>query len=507
VGAQVDDETLDPRARISMRAMAGGATGVVVEILFHADLTRIGARAFIPDNERSELDVGRDGPIFDDGRPLADPCISRRQLTLRREANGVRVERESDARRAVEIVEIDRTGTTIAIGDRALLRVERRTQPTQTDTLGIVGNSAAIESLRTAIRALASTADPVLVHGETGVGKELVARALHDCGRRRAGPFVAVNCAGLPETLIDAELFGYVRGAFSGATSSRDGLFRAANEGTIFLDEIGELPMGMQAKLLRVLQERRVRALGDTREVPFDAKVVCATNRDLAAEVASGRFRTDLYARIEAPAIHVAPLRERKQDIPALFVHMLRRRIETDDDPATRAFLSTLFRAADDEPAPVPVAFILELLRHDWPRNVRELERHVAAVVAASVQAGEFTRLTSEPTVSSMPSSRPSRPSVPPRDERSRPSADELLAHLDAHDYVQHQVARAIGVSRTTLDKWMRELSIARPKELGAATIRDALASAGSLDRAARVLRVSARGLKLRMTELGLPVE
>jgi transcriptional regulator with PAS, ATPase and Fis domain len=209
---------------------------------------------------------------------------------------------------------------------------------------------------------------PVLIHGESGTGKELVARAIHDVGPRRLGPFLSVNCAAMPETLLEAELFGHLKGAFTGAHEEKPGLFLAASGGTIFLDEIGETSPGMQAKLLRVLQEREVRPVGGSRVVKVDARVIAASNKDLARLVEAGLFRVDLFYRLNVIAVPVPPLRERREDIPLLLEHFLK-------------------AAAGSAGAPrreVGPGVLEALLRYPWPGNVRELENEVRRACALS---------------------------------------------------------------------------------------------------------------------------
>jgi two-component system response regulator HydG len=223
---------------------------------------------------------------------------------------------------------------------------------------GLVGVSEAMARVRRQIERLADLPSPVLVLGETGTGKGVVARVLHAAGARRARPFVHVDCAGLPESLFESELFGHERGAFTGALAARVGRAEAAADGTLFLDEIGELPPRLQSKLLRLLQERCFERVGGGAVRAFRARVVAATHADLEAAVAQGAFRRDLWFRIDVARITLPPLRERREDLPAL-VHVLLARA------AERLGLPP--RAADDE-------LLARLPRHDWPGNVRELE-------------------------------------------------------------------------------------------------------------------------------------
>src|SRR4051794_27074281 len=191
----------------------------------------------------------------------------------------------------------------------------RRDAATRNSLDNIIGSSPAMEKLKQTVRTVASTASTVLIQGESGTGKELVARAVHVCSPRATDTFVSVNCGAFPETLLESELFGYVKGAFTGANQNKRGLFEVADGGTIFLDEISEMTLAMQVKLLRVLQERTVRPVGGTTEIPIDVRVIAATNRDLDKQVAENTFREDLYYRLSVIPVSVPPLRERREDI------------------------------------------------------------------------------------------------------------------------------------------------------------------------------------------------
>src|SRR5438309_3067724 len=228
---------------------------------------------------------------------------------------------------------------------------------------GIIGASANIQDVLRMISRLKDTRTPVLVSGESGTGKELVARAIHFRGAMAQTPFVAVDCGSLVPTLMESELFGYEKGAFTGAIKSKAGLFQAANGGTIFLDEIGELPLEMQAKLLRVLQEKEVRPVGSNQKVKVDVRIIAATNRDLEAEYRNGTFRKDLYFRLNVVTVHLPSLRERRSDIPML-VHWF------------------LERLAPGDSIQVTSAAMKALLQYDWPGNVRELENCMERAVA-----------------------------------------------------------------------------------------------------------------------------
>ncbi len=239
----------------------------------------------------------------------------------------------------------------------------------------IVGISPALEKLKQTIRTVASTQSTVLVFGESGTGKELVARAVHVCSPRAADPFVSINCGAFPETLLESELFGYVKGAFTGANQNKRGLFEVADRGTIFLDEISEMALSMQVKLLRVLQERSVRPVGGTVEIPIDVRVVAATNRDLDKLVAEHAFREDLYYRLNVIPIVVPPLRERREDIALLVHHFVKKYA-----PAAGKNIVQLNRDS-----------LGALCAYDWPGNVRQLENAVERAVA--LETGDQLRV------------------------------------------------------------------------------------------------------------------
>jgi DNA-binding NtrC family response regulator len=230
----------------------------------------------------------------------------------------------------------------------------------------LLGTSPAMQEVRSLIERVADTESSVLVTGETGTGKELAARALHDGSRRKNGPFIAINCAAVPETLIESELFGHARGAFTDARSARTGLMVQANGGTLFLDEMAELPLALQPKLLRVLQERKVRPVGGDTEIPLDIRLVAATNADLDTAVEEKRFREDLYFRVNVISIPLPPLRARSGDVLLLAQHFLERAAEK----AGRALTGIAPEAAK------------LLLAYPWPGNVRELQNCIERAVA-----------------------------------------------------------------------------------------------------------------------------
>src|SRR3989475_1030749 len=250
----------------------------------------------------------------------------------------------------------------------------KRDAATRNSLDNIIGVSPTMAKLKQTIRTVASTQSTVLVYGESGTGKELVARAVHTCSPRATEAFVSINCGAFPETLLESELFGYVKGAFTGANQNKRGLFEVADGGTIFLDEIGEMDLTMQVKLLRVLQERCVRPVGGTDEIAIDVRVIAATNRDLDKLVAENTFREDLYYRLSVIPVCVPPLRERREDVPLLVNH----------------FLKKYAPAAGKNILRVNSYSLDALSGYDWPGNVRQLENTIERAVA--LETGEELR-------------------------------------------------------------------------------------------------------------------
>jgi DNA-binding NtrC family response regulator len=304
----------------------------------------------------------------------------------------------------------------------------------------MVGASPQMARAYALIERVAGSDTTVLITGESGTGKELVAKAIHARSGRAAGPFIAVNCAAMPEHLLESELFGHVKGAFTDARQSRQGLFLKATGGTLFLDEIGDMPAGMQAKLLRALQERTVRAVGGDIEVPFDTRILAATNRDLEHEVAEKRFREDLFYRINVVNIEVPALRERGRDILKLATHMLLRA-----QPNERRVLGFTRGAAD------------ALLAHSWPGNVRELQN----VIERAVALAEFDHVRIE----DLPESVCQRKAVASGVEGHDPTELITAAELQ-HRYVAQVMAavkgnktlaaRILGCDRRTVSRQAR---------------------------------------------------
>jgi two-component system response regulator HydG len=290
----------------------------------------------------------------------------------------------------------------------------------------LIGSSAAMAAVSILIRSVASCAATVLVIGETGTGKELVSRAIHDRSARSRAPFVAINCAAVPAALLESELFGHVRGAFTDAWHARRGVFIEAGHGTLFLDEIGEMPLAMQVKLLRVLQERMVRPVGSSTEIAFHARVIAATHRDLEADVAAGRFREDLFYRLNVVQIAVPALRSRPDDIEPLARHFIARVAARAGRPAPR----------------LAGCAVAALVAYEWPGNVRELENCVEHALALAAHE----RIT----VADLPRKIAARaPSLVAAPSAAARDADDLLTLAELERRHIREVMRAVHDNRT----------------------------------------------------------
>lgn len=230
---------------------------------------------------------------------------------------------------------------------------------------GMVGHSQAMREIFEKIKLVASTNSTVLVAGESGTGKELVARSIHQQSKRASAPFIPVNCAAIPDTLVESELFGYEKGAFTGATEKRKGLFQAAERGTLFIDEIGELQLGLQSKLLRAIENKKVLSVGGTSEKPVDVRIVAATNRDLHEQVRAKQFREDLYYRLQVVVLNLPPLRERRSDIPLL----------------VRFFVDEISQEAERPVKEISAEALATLSQYDWPGNIRELRNTLEGII------------------------------------------------------------------------------------------------------------------------------
>ena len=303
---------------------------------------------------------------------------------------------------------------------------------------GIIGSSPGMRKLSELMRRVVDSDVSVLVTGESGTGKELVARALHFNGPRRKGPFVAINCASVPETLMETEMFGHERGAFSGATARRAGCFEQADGGTLLLDEIGDMPVVLQAKLLRVLQEREIRRVGGSATIPIDVRVIASTHRDLEAAMREDAFREDLYYRLAVFPVDVPPLRRRQEDIPPLAEHFRKKHADR---------LGVTVRA-------ISTAATALLARYEWPGNVRELENVICRSLV--LETSDVLQAATLP-----PEVLPSSSGAPGEPATTGTLADlERKAIVDAVEQADHNLTRAataLGIGRTTLYQKLRK--------------------------------------------------
>jgi two-component system nitrogen regulation response regulator NtrX len=336
----------------------------------------------------------------------------------------------------------------------ALARENQRLREGARGNREFLGGGAAARAILQQVDQVAPSNARVLVLGESGTGKELIAQAIHDRSARAGGPFIKVNCAAIPEELIEAELFGSVKGAFTGAVESREGKFQAADGGTIFLDEVGDMSLKVQTKVLRALQEGEVQRVGSDEVAHVDVRVIAATNKNLAAEVAAGRFREDLFYRLNVVPIVSPPLRERREDIQLL----------------AEAFLAEYCAVNDLPPRTLDPAVVEKLRRYPWPGNVRELRNQVErmAIMSPGPVVG-VSDLSSE-IQSGVPSVTPgggaaaagSYDGLPLQEARRRFEKDLIVRALETTDWNVSRAADALGLERTNLHKKMKTLDINR---------------------------------------------
>jgi two-component system nitrogen regulation response regulator NtrX len=314
----------------------------------------------------------------------------------------------------------------------------------------MVGESYAMRQLREQVETAAPTTGRVLIYGENGTGKELVARTIHQSSRRRGGPFIEVNCAAIPEELIESELFGHQKGAFTGAVVDKPGRFEQANAGTIFLDEIADMSLKTQAKVLRVLQEQVMERVGGTQRIRVDVRVLAATNKDLPSEIRGGRFREDLYFRLNVIPIFVPPLRDRQDDIPLLAEH----------------FMALMAAENGRRPKRLAPEAVARLQQYGWPGNVRELrnviERLMIMVPGDTITAQDLAFLGHDDLRERTPAV---EPSLPLSEARERFERDYILQALAAQHGNISRTADALGVERSNLYKKMRAFGIAPTRE------------------------------------------
>jgi len=502
-------------------------------IVYHPVLRRIGDRIILGElTAGREARISRGAPRFAPPRqsssaPLDHVRISRAPFVLRPSPDRSVVLDPGDCRTRItldgELVDQRRVitpdqlqrGAIIELSDRVALLLHLFAPHAERDTgdLGLVGHSDHIGRVRDDIRRVADLDVPVLIRGETGTGKELVATAIHESGRRARGPLVCVNMAALPPALAAAELFGAARGAYTGA-HGQDGYFRRAGGGTLFLDEIGAAPAEVQVMLLRALETSEIYPLGAQRSERVDVRIIAATDARLEALIASGAFGAPLLHRLAGYEIHLPPLRERRDDIARLLLHFLGL------DLAETGDTELLDRT---EPAPwLPLALAHRIMQHPWPGNVRQLRNVVRQIVIGSrgeFEAGLSPALLHQLTEGAVPApapaveaqvapGRPQARAVEPRKHR-RPAditEGELVDALCTHRWDIKSTAAALGISRTSLYKMIETSDRVRTAgHLGVDEIRDCHRDlGGDLDAMVDRLRVSKPALRRRIQELGL---
>jgi len=333
------------------------------------------------------------------------------------------------------------------------LNEQRRAANLQQASGKLLGDAPRMQQLRSTIAKVARSQAPVYISGESGVGKELVARSIHEQGGRATGPFIPVNCGAIPTELMESELFGHKKGSFTGATSDKEGLFQAANGGTLFLDEVAELPLHMQVKLLRVIQEKTVRAIGAANEVPIDVRILSATHKNLARLVEDGRFRHDLYYRINVIELPVPPLRERHQDIPVIAAAVLKRLGDDWGDTAP----------------PLSEGALSALGNYHFPGNVRELEnileRAVALCEGDNIEADDLqlplspdSKAQDPVQVSTLQASAPNNSALP--DALEKIERDTIQKALEACRYNKTKTAAHLGISFRALRYKLKKLEM-----------------------------------------------
>ena len=528
-GAMANDEldrllALDTMTEPSDAEHLDQVAHVALTVAHHTDPSRIGERALLFSIAGpGRVEVSRLVPFFAQpgsaqAAPLSDFGLSRRPLVIEVGGGGVRLTpggtrvvvggQPLTGRRGLSALELH-AGVVLDLGGRVVLLLHTHLLTSELPPeLDMVGASSALVRLREDLVRVADIDVPVLLRGESGVGKELAARAIHQAGQRRGGPFLGINIAAVPPTMAASELFGHVRGAFTGAVADKPGFFVNANGGTLFLDEVGDTPPDVQTSLLRVLETREVQPLGARRPQKVDVRLVAATDADLEGRVAAGSFRNALLQRLAGYHIHVPPLRVRRDDIPRIFVRFLTEELR-------RAGESHRLTPPDSRsPGWVPASLAVRLLNHSWPGNVRQL-RNVARQLAIHnrwrdrFDTAILDDLLAEPLAS---------PALAPaaavtigraRGPRRAPASigeEELVKTFREHQFRLGPTAKALGISRNSLfAMFERSDRLRRPKDLTADELQECGDAHGwELGEMSRALEVSVRGLQLRMRELGL---
>jgi two-component system nitrogen regulation response regulator GlnG len=507
-------------------------------ILYHPDLSRVGECARLPEllYGREAL-VSRSTPDFKapvQGRslPLGDMYLSRTPWRLRRdlETGTVRLlSGETKTRLAADgawvteqrdlTAEEVRRGVVLELAERVVLLLHEVPEiPGQAPRYAeLIGENEGILRLRNEIRHVADLDVPVLIRGETGTGKELVARAIHAASRRHGPPCLCVNMGAIPASLAPSELFGVVRGAFTGAVHDQPGYFQRADGGTLFLDEIGEAPAEVQVMLLRVLETGEVQRVGSPAAQKVDVRLLAATDVDLEKAIEEGRFRAPLLHRLASYQIVIPPLRERRDDFGLLLVHFLRQELSAIGEERR-------LQTAGPGPLWLPASIVARLARHPWPGNVRQLRNIVRQIVIDSrrsetVQIGpQVESLLREVGAQPAPTAEPAPPPSLPAGRRkaaklyrvpSQVPVEEILAALRDNAWEIKPTAKQLGISRPSLYVLMKKIpGLRKASDLSRAEIlQEQKQCNGDLAAAAQRLEVSHSGLLLRMKQLGLLID
>ncbi len=506
------------------------ALDYALTVLWHADPSRVGERCRLLSLAGGVgVDVSRKSPGFahathGQALPLVDPGISRRPFRIDPAPGGLRLDPLThagalvvdgaplDAPRLVADDELD-GGLVISISDRIVLLLHRVPPPTPAeDDRGLLGGSPAIVELRRAIGQVADLPVGVLIRGESGAGKELVARAIHAASARADRPFVAVNMGAIPATVAASELFGHVRGAFTGAVDNKPGVFVRAHGGTLFLDEIGEAPPEIQVALLRALETREIQPVGARDPVLVDVRVVAATDADLEAAVRDGAFRLALLERLSGYQIPVPPLRARRDDIARLMVRFLRDELAAVDDLEAAGRTDRLAPAPPDRAPALPGSIVARFCVFDWPGNVRQLKNLVRQLVISNRHRDRFVwdpvleRVLGPEHPAEAPTPETSSPALPRHVRPKNVDDAQLRAVLESHGWRYNAAARFLGISRTSLFALIdASPTLRRPKDIEAPEIREGLTRFDrDLEALASHFEISKRGLRLRMNELGI---
>lgn len=524
-----DDERWQDHLDTATRSASGSRRDLeaaefpALTILAHPDPLRVGEQAVFPGLASGQrVAVSRLEPRFAQpgrgpARPLADSRLSRQPWHLAPGSDGGIVLDPESGRpvlgaggspvthpRLVTPEELHR-GLALTVGRHlALLLHTVETRPPVGPIPGLIGESAAMRRVAGEIRRVADLDVAVLLRGESGTGKELVARALHDAGARHVQPYLAVNVAAIPPTLAAAELFGAVKGAYSGADRRRHGYFHRADGGTLFLDEIGEAPPEVQVMLLRVLETGQILSVGADAPQTVDVRVISATDVDLEAAVERGGFRLPLLHRLAGYEITLPALRERREDFGRLFFHVLTEELDALGES------HRLCAAGPDETPWVDAEVVARLADYGWPGNVRQLRNVARQLVIGSRGA---TRMELAPKIGKLLETPPPDSEVPPRPQRSADAfrdpdqvgEAELRAVLTRHRFEPTPAAEELGVSRASLYNLMARHGIRKAADLGRDEIeRCQRQHGGDVEAMAGGLEVSKRGLKIRMKAFGL---